>query len=160
METPFLEEVKKFKGGWLNEAWSLKTPHWKEALMVLNHLLDQAVNWTPVQPYTASAFFEHPPTVDCLVNDLENAWRKRKLTLIDSRSLKPDGISQHSTQNLLDCISSIENKTFDAQSVRYTMGDRAASPTGLEACGPKPITQNLLTASDIIPRGSMISLCI
>ena len=69
--------------------------------------------------------FETIPTVEHLVNDVYHAEQKRKLKLIDSRSLKPDGISQHSAKNLLDCIWSIENKTFDAESVHYSMKEVA-----------------------------------
>lgn len=128
-------------------------------LKLLNHLLDPAVKWTPVEPYDdLAALFENPPTVDLLIADLQHADRSRKLKLIDSRSFKPDGISQHSAENLLKCIESIEKRTFDAHSVHYSMRDMPASPAGLGTCGAKPIPQSRLTTSEIMPKGSLISL--
>ena len=132
----------------------MKTPHWKLGLGLLNHLLVPNVEWTVVEPHTdISILFETPPTIEHLIEDLYHAEKKRNLKLIDSRSSKPDGISQHSAKNLLECISAIENKTFDARKVHYSMTDMAASPLGLEACIPKPLPQPLLSVSTIIPKG-------
>jgi hypothetical protein len=144
-------------GEWVNEACSLKTPYWDVGLKLLNHLLDPAVTWTAVEPKT-DAVFETPPTVEHLIKDLYHAEQKRRFKLIDSRSIKPDGISQHSVKNLLDCISSVEAKTFDARGVHYTMKEVAASPKGLGACIPKPIPERLLSVSEIIPKGAAFSL--
>ena len=126
-------------------------------LELLNHLLDATVEWTAIEPYTdISILFETLPTVEHLVEDVQHAEKKRKLKLIDSRSSKPDGISQHSAKNLLKCISAIEDKTFNAQEVHYSMRDMMASPLGLETCVPKPVPQHLLSVSGIIPKGSTI----
>lgn len=139
----------------------MKTPHWKLGLGLLNQLLVPTVEWTAVEPHTdISILFETPPTIEHLIEDLHNAEKKRKLKLIDSRSSKPDGISQHSAKNLLECISAIENKTFNAQEVHYSMTDMAASPLGLEGCIPKPVPQHVLSVSTIIPKGPRFWSCI
>ncbi len=64
---------------------------------------------------------EEPPTIECLVADVHYADEQNELQLIDSHSSKPDGISEHSAKNLLNCIESVANKSFDSasRSVHY-----------------------------------------
>src|SRR5947207_7731050 len=154
---PSRRPIIEFRDQWRSEACSLKTPHWQVGDKLLNHLLDPGIEFAIVEPYSkTNLLFEKIPTVEDLINDVRHAEKKRKLKLIDSRSSKPDGISEHSAENLLNCISSVENKTFHAGSVHYSTADVAASPTGVGACGAKPLPLNLLTMSGIIPKGSPI----
>lgn len=149
---PLQSELEDFKMDWGNEAARLNTPHHEKGTFILNKLTQRKAKYTQMEKFR-DPLFENTPSIEHLVADLRHAHEQGTLQLIDSRSGKPDGISEHSAQNLLDCIESVEKKTFDSgsQSIHYGMVEMDWSPGGLNACGPKVPPTNLLTKSGSEP---------
>jgi hypothetical protein len=147
LATDYRKELKSFYNEWENEASRLKTPSHDKGSTIIRRLINDG-QWAPVEPYTdATVLFDRIPTVEDLIVDLHYAEHAGKLILIDSRSSKPDGLSAFSAKNLLECISSVEKKSFGVESVHYAMVEMEPSPGGLDSCVPKRPPKDLLTMS-------------
>jgi hypothetical protein len=141
------EAIKDFKLDWEQEACALKTPHWETGWSILKKLLRPGTI-TSVEPsFSSSKLFTIPPTFEHVLADLRHAGKENKFTLIDSRTSKP-GISSHEIERLLECITAVEQKTFEPSMIHYSMRDMDASPDGLLKCLPEKLDPEMLTSSN------------